>query len=127
VQIVKHNNKAFTLVEMLVAITILTIGMLAALEGLVLYMQQNLNSLSRDESVRIAEQKMNELRNLSYTSITSGSSTIKRKIKRFEKNFTVAWTVTNLSSNSVSIEVTVKWTILNKEWSHAVRSIVSRG
>jgi len=115
---VKHNNKAFTLVEMLVAITILTIGMLAALEGLVLYMQQNLNSLSRDESVRIAEQKMNELRNLSYTSITSGSSTIKRKIKRFEKNFTVSWTVTNLSSNSVSIEVTVKWTILNKEWSH---------
>lgn len=123
----KHNSKGFTLIEMLVAITVLTIGMLAALEGLVLYMQQNLNNLSRDESVRIAEQKMNELRNLSYTSITSGSETITRKIKRFNKSFNVAWTVTNLSSNSLSIEVVVRWTILNKEWSHAVRSIVSRG
>ncbi len=125
--IVKHDNKGFTLTEVLVAITILTIGMLGALEGLLLYTQHNINNLCRDESVKIAEQKMNELRGISYASITSGSTTIKRKIKNFEKNFNVEWSVAAISGNSSSVEVSVKWTIMNKEWGHAVRSIINRG
>lgn len=126
-QIVKRNNKGFTLTEVLVAITILTIGMLGALEGLLLYTQYNLNNLCRDESVKIAEQKMNELRNISYISLTSGSTTVRKKIKNFERDFNIEWSVTAISPNSSSVEVTVKWNIMNKEYSHAVRSIINRG
>ncbi len=125
--IVRHDKRGFTLTEVLVAITILTIAMLGALEGLLLYTQYNINNLCRDESVRIAEQKMNELRNISYTSLTSGSATIKRRIKNFERDFNVEWSVSAISPNSSSVEVNVKWTIMNKEWSHAVRSIINRG
>ncbi len=124
---VKHNNKGFTLTEVLVAITILTIGMLGALEGLLLYTQSNLNNLCRDESVKIAEQKMNELRNISYSSLTSGSTTVTRKIKNFERTFNVEWGVTAISTNSSSVEVSVSWTIMNKVWNHSVRSIINRG
>lgn len=124
---VKLNNKAFTLVEVLIAITILTIGMLGALEGLLLYTQYNINNLCRDESVKIAEQKINELRNTSYSSLTSGTTTVRRKIKNFERDFNVEWSVAAISSNSSSVEVNVKWTIMNKEWSHAVRTIINRG
>lgn len=124
---VKLNNKAFTLVEVLIAITILTIGMLGALEGLLLYTQYNINNLCRNESVKIAEQKINELRNTSYSSLTSGTTTVRRKIKNFERDFNVEWSVAAISSNSSSVEVNVKWTIMNKEWSHAVRTIINRG
>jgi len=124
---VKLNNKAFTLVEVLIAISILTIGMLGALEGLLLYTQYNINNLCRDESVKIAEQKINELRNISYSSLTSGSTIIRRKIKNFERDFSVEWSVATISINSSSVEVNVKWTIMNKEWSHAVRTIINRG
>jgi len=127
VKTVKLNNKAFTLVEVLIAITILTIGMLGALEGLLLYTQYNINNLCRDESVKIAEQKINELRNTSYSSLTSGTTTVRRKIKNFERDFNVEWSVAAISSNSSSVEVNVKWTIMNKEWSHAVRTIINRG
>jgi len=127
VKTVKLNNKAFTLVEVLIAITILTIGMLGALEGLLLYTQYNINNLCRNESVKIAEQKINELRNTSYSSLTSGTTTVRRKIKNFERDFNVEWSVAAISSNSSSVEVNVKWTIMNKEWSHAVRTIINRG
>jgi len=124
---VKRNNKGFTLTEVLVAITILTIGMLGALEGLLLYTQYNLNNLCRDESIKIAEQKMNELRNISYTSLTSGSATVTRKIKNFERTFNVEWSVAAMSGNSSSVEVSVSWKITNKVWNHSVRSIINRG
>jgi len=126
-QIVRHDKGGFTLTEVLVAITILTIAMLGALEGLLLYTQHNINNLCRDESVKIAEQKMNELRNISYTSLTSGSTNIKRKIKNFERDFNIQWGVTAISPDSSSVEVIVKWTIMNKEWSHGIRSIINRG
>jgi len=124
---VKSDNKGFTLIEVLVASIILTIGMLGILQTITFSMQQNLNNFSREESARIAEQRMNELRNSSFISLTSGSSTVTRSFKKFAKNFNVVWTVTSLTTNSVAIQVMVSWTIRGKTYSHSITSIISRG
>jgi type IV pilus assembly protein PilV len=124
---VKPDNKGFTLIEVLVASVILTISMLGILQAITFSMQENLNNFSRNESVRIAEQRMNELRNLSFASLATGSSTVTRSFKKFNKNFNVAWTVTSLTANSVAIQVVVSWTIRGKTNSHSVTSIISRG
>ncbi len=124
---VRQGNKGFTLIEVLVASLMLTISMLGALDVIVLSMQQNLNNLSRDESVRIAEQKMNELRNSSFASLSSGSSVVKRSLKKFVKDFNVVWTVSTLTANSVAVEVAVGWSTRGRVYSHTITSIISRG
>ncbi|MCX5804652.1 MAG: prepilin-type N-terminal cleavage/methylation domain-containing protein [Proteobacteria bacterium] len=123
----RQNNNGFTLIEVLVASIILTISMMGILETVVFSIQQNLNNFSRNESVKIAEQRMNELRNSSFTSLSSGSSTVTRNYKNFAKNFSVTWTVTSLTTNSVAIQVVVGWIINGKAYSHSITSIVSRG
>jgi type IV pilus assembly protein PilV len=128
-----HNKKGFTLIEVLVAATLLTVGMLGALEVLVLSMQQNLNNLARDESVRIAEQKMNELKNSSFSALTGCtastpcSSSVTRKFKNVNRAFNVQWIFTTLSSTSVSVQVLVMWNIRGKDYSHSITSVISIG
>jgi len=124
---VKLNNKGFTLIEVLVASIILTVSMLGTLQAITFSMQHNLNNYSRDESVRIAEERMNELRDTSFTALASGSSVVTRKYKNVTRTFNVNWTVTSLSTNSFAIQVVVNWTILGKVYSHSVTSIISRG
>ncbi len=130
---VLRNRKGFTLIEVLVASTLLTVGMLGALEVLVLSMQQNLNNLARDEAVRIAEQRMNEIRNSTFSSLTgcpSGapcSSTMTRRFKNSDRAFTVQWIFSGMSSTSVSAQVIVTWNIRGKNYSHSVTSVISTG
>jgi type IV pilus assembly protein PilV len=125
--IVRHNNKGFTLSEVLVASIILTIGMLGILQTMVFSMQQNLYNFSRDESVRISAQKMNELRNTSFGSLASGSSIVSRTYKQYSRTFNLTWTVTALSSNSYAVQIVVGWNISGKGYSHSITSLISRG
>ncbi|HOE16329.1 MAG TPA: prepilin-type N-terminal cleavage/methylation domain-containing protein [Syntrophorhabdaceae bacterium] len=120
-----RNRKGFTLIEVLVAIAILTISMLAILEAVVITMEHNLNNVSRDESVRIAEAKMNELRNTTFASLVSGAGTVTRNFRNLTRTFTVQWTVNNLSANSIAIVVMVTWTHKGVQHTHSVTSMVS--
>lgn len=124
---VKLDNKGFTLIEVLVASIILTTSMLGTLQAITFSMQHNLNNYSRDESVRIAEERMNELRDTSFTALATGNSVVTRKYKNVTRTFNVNWTVTSLSTNSVAVQVAVSWSILGKVYSHSITSIISRG
>lgn len=120
-----QNKKGFTLIEVLVAICILSISMLAILEAVVITMEHNLNNVSRDESVRIAEAKMNELRNTAFSTLASGSSNVTRNFRNFTRTFNVQWTINNLSANSIAIVVMVTWTHRGIQHTHSVTSMVS--
>jgi len=122
---VNRKSRGFTLIEVLVAICILVIGMLAVLSALVTTMEQNLNNLSMDEAVRIAEQQMNQLRNTSFTGLTNGNLPITRNFRNFTRTFNVVWTVTNLSASSRTIQVVVSWTHKGILHQHNVTSIMS--
>jgi type IV pilus assembly protein PilV len=125
--IAKSNNKGFTLVETMVALVILSVSMLGILDAMVLAMQQNLENFSRNESVRIAEQTMNELRNTAFDDLANGVSAISRRYKQVTRNFAVTWTVNALSANSNSVQVQVSWVVKGKTHTHVVTSIISRG
>jgi len=122
---VNRKSRGFTLIEVLVAICILVIGMLAVLSALVTTMEQNLNNLSMDEAVRIAEQQMNQLRNTSFTGLTNGNLPITRNFRNFTRTFNVVWTVTNLSASSRTLQVVVSWTHKGILHQHSVTSIMS--
>jgi prepilin-type N-terminal cleavage/methylation domain-containing protein len=120
-----RNRKGFTLIEVLISICILSISMLAILEAVVITMEHNLNNVSRDESVRIAETKMNELRNTTFSSLVSGTSSVTRNFRNLTRTFNVQWTINNLSANSIAIVVMVTWTHRGIQHTHSVTSMVS--
>lgn len=121
------NKKGFTFVEVLVAVVILMVSMVAILDAMVLAMQQNLETYSRDEAIRIAEQAMSEARNTAFAALANTNYNVARSYKQFSRIFTVNRTVTQLSTNSLSIQLQVGWTVNGKGHSHCVTSIMSRG
>jgi len=128
----KLKNSGFTLVEVLVAIAFLTISMLAILHALGLSVEHNLKNIVMDEAVRIAEQRMNELRNTPFASLTNSTSstriTITRQIRNRSFTYTVDWIVENLSVDSRTIQVIVQWLDWrNNSHRHTATSIVSAG
>lgn len=109
------------------ALVILMISMMGILEAMVVAMQQDLENYSRDEAVRIAEQKMNEARNEDFATLASQTSTEDRTYKQRTRRFTVNRTITALSTNSCSVQLRVGWTIKGKSHAHSITSIISRG
>jgi len=124
-RIVSRNSKGFTIIEVLVAVCILTISMLAILEAVVIAMEHNLNNISRDESVRIAEAKMNDLRNTAFSSLANGSTSVTRNFRNLTRTFNVQWTVSNLSANSIAVQVVVNWSHRGVQRSHSITSVMS--
>jgi len=124
-RIVSRNSKGFTIIEVLVAVCILTISMLAILEAVVIAMEHNLNNISRDESVRIAEAKMNDLRNTAFSSLANGSTSVTRNFRNLTRTFNVQWTVSNLSGNSIAVQVVVNWSHRGVQRSHSITSVMS--
>jgi prepilin-type N-terminal cleavage/methylation domain-containing protein len=128
---VNQKNRGFTLVEVLVAIVILFISMMAVLHALGMSVEHNMKNIIMDEAVRISEQRMNELRNEPITSLVSSTAltkiTISRGIRNTTITYTVNWIVESLSADSRAIQVLVQWNWKNINHQHTATSIVSGG
>jgi prepilin-type N-terminal cleavage/methylation domain-containing protein len=128
---VSKGNRGFSLIEVLVAVFILFISMMAVLHALGLSVEHNLKNIIMDEAVRISEQRMNELRNMPITSLVSSTVstqlTISRKFRNTSIDYTVNWIVENLSADSRTIQVLVQWKWKKIDHQHTATSIVSGG
>lgn len=131
VETVNQKNRGFTLIEVLVAIVILFISMMAVLHALGLSVEHNMKNIIMDEAVRLSEQKMNELRNMPITTLASSIPSAELPISRTFRNITidynVNWIVENLSADSRAIQVLIQWNWKNINHQHTATSIVSGG
>lgn len=113
--IVIHNNKAFTLVEVLVSMVIMAIIFLGLLQSMTIYMRENLANSMRDEAVKIAQECAESLRN--FKRCTSSSSvnntitgTISRNFRSFTQNFTITYSNPDqFSSGTNNATITVSY------------------
>ena len=73
--LMKRGEEAFSLIELLVAITVLAIGLLgiAGLQGATI--SKNLSAMKNTEATALIEDKIEEFRDTPYTSISEGTET----------------------------------------------------
>jgi type IV pilus assembly protein PilV len=105
-----HNNsKGFTLIELMIAVIILTIGMIGLLDVMTRYTQINLDNVMRNEAMRISEARMEQLRNVPVSTLANVDGIVTRAFRKMNINFTVETRITVLSPSSRAVRVQVIW------------------
>ncbi|MEN6615664.1 MAG: prepilin-type N-terminal cleavage/methylation domain-containing protein [Syntrophorhabdus sp.] len=128
-RIVVKNSRGFTIIELLVAMLVLFIGMMAMLDGLANYIRINMDNQMRNEAMRVTEATLETLRNSRFDDIQLHAVNIvspaMRKVRNFDVAYTIVWTQTVLSPNSIAVQVQVSWTHRNITHQHEAASIIS--
>jgi type IV pilus assembly protein PilV len=108
-----HNGKGFTLIEILIAISILTIALLGLASVTVMIIKSNTFSKTMTTATTLADDKMEQLKKTSYAALSSGTDTL-------ESIYTRTWTVTQNSpaTGMKTVVVTVQW-----NWQGAARNV----
>jgi len=121
------NKRAFTLVEVLVAMLILMVGLLGMLQVINLAIRTNLQNEVRDRAVAIAEDQLAREKSLPFAQIVSVGEEIinvPSRIRSAPVNYTVTLKVDNIG-NSKKIDIGVRWQHRGETYEHVVSSFVT--
>ncbi len=112
----------------MVAILILTVGLLGLLQVSIQASEQNLRNAFRTEAVQISEGWLLSRRVQPFDNITGGlkSEQVASRLRGFTMNYTVERSHTDLSTDSKQLIVTVRWNYKNNQYFHEVRSVRTR-
>lgn len=127
------DERGFTLIELLMAMLIMTVGLLGLLQSLQIAYQHNTRNRMRDEGILLAEEQMNEFRQMSYDNITARNAytppaSINRGIMAGGRKdlFAVTRDARQMAgSNSKKLTVTVQWSFRHITSTHVLYSIRS--
>jgi type IV pilus assembly protein PilV len=118
-------EEGFTLIEIMIALVIMSIGLTALAAVQISAIRGNAFSKRMTTAVSIADGKMEQIKNGSYASIISESAT---QVTQSNMNFTRQVTVTNNSplANTKTVNVTVSWSEGSKSHTVPITTIVSQ-
>lgn len=112
------SSAGFTLVEMMMAMLIMTVGLLGLLQSIEVAYRQTARTRIREDALLEAEKQMNSLKSLSYRAIPASqtlSSTGRTGIR-----YTVTKRAEEISGtpardvHALKLTVTVSWTLQNE-------------
>ena len=122
------NKRGFTLVELMVAILIMTVGLLALLQTVNLALYHNLSNQLRNEAALVADEQMALEMSKPFASIAT--STTATAVSRNNSNGTTLYTVTktgtSVSTSTKSVLVAVQWKFKGQNFTHSVTSMLSQ-
>ena len=115
----RRNGSGFTIIELLIAMAILSVTLLAV--GTMVYSVMNSTSLSKEMSAAttLTQDKMESLKNALVTSLTAGNDTVQLGNISYLRQWTVS-----PAANTRTITVTVNW---NVRGPHNVTTTTIRG
>lgn len=127
-QILPSNKRAFTLVEVLVAMLILMVGLLGMLQVINLAVSTNLQNVVRDQAVAIAEDQLAREKALPFANITTGGvekiRNLASNIRSGAVNYSVTLKVDDIG-NSKQVNIGVRWQYKGNNYEHVVSSLVA--
>lgn len=121
------TEEGFTLIEALVAMLILSVILLGALQGLIVSYRTSSTNTLRNEAVSIAEETANAFRNTPYVNLVNGTTVnvVTRQIANASAPFTVTQVVADsVASVAKSIQITVSWNHQGQVITHTATIIV---
>lgn len=134
------DKKGLTLVEVVIALSITLVVFLALMQTALVSIDSNMISTLRDEAVRIAEQRMSALRNVSFDdpllADTGGScvgeTPIPINFRSLSVSFVPCRIVDDLTADTKRVDVTITWewkenTVENgNPYTHSISTIMRR-
>lgn len=122
------NNHGFTLLEVVVAIVILMVGLLAMLQAINLSIATNLQNEMRNQGTMIGEDQMARIKSLPFANITAtGEKTVTVPVSMRSSlvNYSVTKKVDEVSSTTRRVNVAVRWHHRGNIYEHVVSSVVA--
>lgn len=121
------NDSGFTLIEMMVAMVIITVGMLGLLATIDVSMQHTSQDQLRELAVSVGDEQM---RNMQAVSFVSSAFTNTTTVSRMYRNGSVPYHVTRTSStlgaNSNELTILVEWKHRGVNQQHQVKTVKSQ-
>ena len=108
---VKRNQNGFSLIELLIAMAILALAMLAAASMQFSSVRNNTRGNIVTQATMLAKGKMEELKSTrDLTTLTNGAQNGVNAAGQSGGIYNLSWTVANLGTTARRITVTVQWT-----------------
>ena len=125
--LVSGHNDGFTIVELLVSMVILLFVALAMMQTAMMTMEANARNVIRDEGVRLASEKLNELKTVAQANLNAQdgvTETVNVQLRNMTISYTVTYGVTTIAANEAArIEVTVKWNWRQQDYDATLSTI----
>jgi len=125
------NKNGFTLVEFLVAVLILTVGLLGLLQTVNYAISHNMTNQLRQEAIMLADERMNLQKSKPFALISTTPAPYQRldmaqrTINKGFHNYSVATNNADLTGQSKHIDIRVTWKYKGVNYNHSISSLVS--
>ncbi|BCG47852.1 hypothetical protein GEOBRER4_n2701 [Citrifermentans bremense] len=122
-------SPGFTLIEMLMAMLVLTVGLLGLLQSLQLGYRQSVRDRMREDAVQIAEEQMHDLRRSKYEEITNKKEEVNKTLGGVKVRFVIDKVVEGIGpagGSAKKLRVTVSWTVNGERFSHEIFTLRTR-
>jgi len=123
-----QNNIGFTLIEFLVAIVILTVGLLGLLQSVNYAISTNMQTQLRDEAVRLADERMATEKSKVFDAISTNQRVEKVEVNVMNtfKNYSVVKNSSSVTSNTKNVQIDIIWKYKNQRYNHVISSLVTK-
>lgn len=109
---VKRNNEGVSLVEMLIAMSVLLVVALSMMQTALVGIDANMRNVLRDEGVSIAEKALDGLRNERFSDLSGLNGTTgvaPTGVRKATVDYTITNSVSTAGPRHRNVEVRVEW------------------
>lgn len=130
------KSHGYSLIEVLAALLLLTIVLLALMDSVVLYTQTNMRNMLRDEAVRVTQDVLYTLRSQGFNNVraragitdTTLTGTINitevKKLRSGTWTFSTNVAVAQVDSQMLSAQGVTTWQFLGSTFTHSASTLI---